>query len=86
MTFDNFAADRRMLAEKYNPVEKIGMIHPRPVLIIHGNNDAIVNIENAYDLYEAAKKPKELFVVKGADHVFSYQRQEVIDRIMSWLT
>jgi len=86
MTFENFIAARRVIAEKYNPVEKIGMISPRPVLIIHGDNDAAVNVENAHDLYEAANEPKELFIVKGADHVFSYQREEVIDRITSWLT
>ena len=85
MTLEDFAEERRMLVKQYNPVEKIGMISPRPVLVIHGENDAVLNVENARELYEAANEPKDLLIVKGADHVFSYQRQEVIDRIISWV-
>jgi hypothetical protein len=86
MSFEEYVAERQMLVRKHNPVEKIGMISPRPVLIIHGDNDAVVNVENAYELYAAASEPKGLLIVKGADHVFSYQREEVIDRIVSWIT
>jgi len=85
MTFEDYVEERQILAEKHNPVEKIGMISARPVLIIHGDSDAVVEVKNAYELYEAAREPKEIFVVSGADHVFSYQRQEVIDRIISWI-
>ncbi len=85
ITYEDFIAERTMRAEKYNPVDKIGLISPRPVLIIHGKNDVLVKVEHAHDLYTAAREPKELLVVEGADHVFSYQRQEVIDKVNSWV-
>lgn len=85
VTYEQYISDMETRAEKYNPVEKIGRISPRPVLIIHGENDAVVKVYNAYALYEAAKEPKELFIVEKADHVFSYQREEVLRRITSWI-
>lgn len=85
VTYEQYISDMETRVEKYNPVEKIGSISPRPVLIIHGENDAVVKVSNAHDLYEAAKEPKELFIVEKADHVFSYQREEVLRRITSWI-
>jgi len=42
------------------PVDTIGQISPRPLLIIHGQEDGLFNVENAYHLYEAAGEPKEI--------------------------
>jgi len=85
MSLEGFLAERRILAEKYNPVNKICMLSPRPVLIIHGEEDAVVKVDNAYELYESAKEPKELLIVDGADHVFSYQRDVVVGKVVSWV-
>jgi dipeptidyl aminopeptidase/acylaminoacyl peptidase len=85
ITYEQYLSDTEKRLEKYNPVEKIDEISPRPVLIIHGENDEVVNVDNAYDLYEAAGEPKDLHIVDGADHVFSYQRKEVLDKIVSWI-
>ncbi len=43
-----------------------------PILIIHGDKDGIVPVDMAYELYEAANEPKELYIVKGARHGFAY--------------
>ena len=85
ITYEDYLAERRIRAEKYNPVDKIGLISPRPVLIIHGENDELVKVDHAHALYKAAKKPRELLIVKGADHAFSYKRQELIGKIVSWV-
>lgn len=39
-----------------------------PVLIIHGDQDDMVPVEMAYELYEAAGGEKELLIVPGAGH------------------
>ncbi|MDI1287494.1 MAG: alpha/beta fold hydrolase [Reyranella sp.] len=39
-----------------------------PVLIIHGQNDRFVPIEQAWELYDAARPPKRLIVVPGGAH------------------
>jgi fermentation-respiration switch protein FrsA (DUF1100 family) len=44
-----------------------------PKLIIHGDQDDIIPLELGQQVFEAAKPPKSLYVVKGADHNNTYQ-------------
>lgn len=50
------------------PVDVIGSISPRPVLLIHGAKDETLPVRNSYELYEAARDPKELVVYEGVGH------------------
>lgn len=56
-------------AEQLRPVDAIGRIAPRPVLITHGVLDEIVPVRHAYTLFKAAEEPKELWVAPDAHHV-----------------
>ena len=40
-----------------------------PILYIHGTEDKIVPVENAYELYEATFGRKQLFIVENAGHI-----------------
>jgi fermentation-respiration switch protein FrsA (DUF1100 family) len=51
------------------PVDVIGRIAPRPILVTHGSVDEIVPVRHAYTLFKAAEEPKELWIVPGAHHV-----------------
>lgn len=51
------------------PVECIGAIAPRPVLLIHGCDDGLVLAANSEQLYQAAGEPKELWLIPECDHV-----------------
>jgi len=51
------------------PVDVIGRIAPRPILVTHGTLDEIVPLNHAYTLFKAAEEPKELWIVPGAHHV-----------------
>ena len=39
-----------------------------PLLVIHGDNDDLVSLENARCIYEKANKPKRLEIIKGGNH------------------
>jgi alpha-beta hydrolase superfamily lysophospholipase len=54
------------------PMREAAAIAPRPLLIIHGTEDSISPVEQAYDVYTAARQPKELWVVSGAEHCGAY--------------
>lgn len=54
------------------PIRDIRSISPRPVLIIHGLKDTLVNPEDAKLLYAAAREPKELWLLPNADHCGAY--------------
>ncbi|MBN1485707.1 MAG: alpha/beta fold hydrolase [Chloroflexia bacterium] len=50
------------------PVDRIGQISPRPVLLIYGAEDGVVPPGSAQRLYAAAGEPKELWVIEGCGH------------------
>ncbi|HEY0605912.1 MAG TPA: alpha/beta hydrolase, partial [Herpetosiphonaceae bacterium] len=54
------------------PLDVVGKIAPRPLLIIHGSADAITPVSHARLLYEAAGQPKELWVLENAPHCGGY--------------
>lgn len=39
-----------------------------PILLIHGDQDEMIPVDMAYELYEAANCEKELLIVEGAGH------------------
>ena len=67
----------------YSAVGKIGC----PLLIIHGRNDKLVPLEDAHHLYEKAKEPKRLEIIKGANHSFDESKhlEQVISLTLDWL-
>jgi len=56
-------------ATQLRPIDVIGRIAPRPVLLTHGTLDEIVPVRHAHALFKAAEEPKELWIVPGARHV-----------------
>jgi pimeloyl-ACP methyl ester carboxylesterase len=57
------------------PEEAIKHLNGRRLLIIHGDSDLLVPVENAYILKEAAGDAAQLWIVPRAGHVASYDRQ-----------
>jgi dipeptidyl aminopeptidase/acylaminoacyl peptidase len=57
-----------------------------PLLILHGSSDELVPPTHAHKLYETAREPKRLEIIKGADHVFSQREHlnKVIDLSLEW--
>jgi fermentation-respiration switch protein FrsA (DUF1100 family) len=53
------------------PVDVVGQIAPRPLLIIHGAEDREVPPAHSERNYAAASAPKELWIVPGAAHAQS---------------
>jgi uncharacterized protein len=60
---------------EWDPVDYVGRIAPRPVLIVHGTADGTIPVGMARELFAAAKEPKELWIIEGARHL-GYRRQE----------
>jgi uncharacterized protein len=58
-----------------------------PVLVVHGDVDALIPVEEGMRLFEAAREPKELFIVGGAGHndVSMVAGREYSDRIGRWM-
>ncbi len=50
--------------------QRIGELR-RPLLVLHAPNDAVVGIDNARAIFEAAKHPKSFVALDGADHMLT---------------
>lgn len=51
-----------------SPIGAIERISPRPVLIIHGTSDRLIDVREAHALYGTSGHPKALWLVEGAEH------------------
>lgn len=64
-----------------SPVEVVPWISPIPVLFVHGDRDHYFPVDHPQALYEAAREPKELWLVEGFGHAESAATPELLDRI-----
>lgn len=61
------------------PLDVVERIAPRPLLVIHGTGDQRIPEEQVRRLFDAARKPKSLWMVDGATH--SGIRTPVLDTL-----
>jgi pimeloyl-ACP methyl ester carboxylesterase len=54
--------------DSFNPVESAPHIAPRPLLVIGGTNDNLMPESDVRRVFNAAKEPKQLWIVPGATH------------------
>ncbi len=73
-------------SQLYNPVDDIKKISPRPIFIITGDEDPLIDVAGVKHLFEVAGDPKDLVIVEGADHGPSDPRayQITVDTIADW--
>lgn len=67
------------------PSEAAPLIAPVPLLIVHGEQDHYFPVEHAHQLYDAARDPKELWLIPGMGHAESACDDTLTDRIAAWL-
>jgi fermentation-respiration switch protein FrsA (DUF1100 family) len=56
-----------MLADRYPSIERVGGLGV-PLLVIAGEQDEIIPVEQSRRLFEAASEPKRLLLIPGASH------------------
>ncbi|MGQ9876708.1 MAG: alpha/beta hydrolase [Chloroflexus sp.] len=59
------------------PIDVIGQIAPRPVFLIHGVDDSLVPVCHVRQLYAAAREPRLVWEIPGAEHCGGY----FVDRV-----
>ena len=66
------------------PADAAARIEGTPVLIVHGDRDDYFPADHAEQLFEAARQPKELWIIPGMGHAESGISAAVLDRIAQW--
>lgn len=77
-----FVDDMNKIDNVLGKTEKIEV----PWLILHGDADDVVPVEEGQEMYASAYEPKELVILPGVDHVFSGDgAAKMTDAVVSWL-
>lgn len=63
---------------------KVGEIK-RPVLFVHGNKDVDVPYQQSEKAFQIANDPKEIRIIKDANHCFRNEQDEVVDLTADFL-
>lgn len=81
------AASVRARVRLRQPIQRVGEIAPRGLLLIAPREDRLVSWTQSRDLYQRAAEPKELFVVPGAAHseAHAVAGQAYEDRVLGFL-
>ena len=67
-----------------SPINYVAGIAPRPLLLVHGSRDGVVEVTHARRLYDRAGQPKELAVIDGAEHRLR-QNDRAMSVVIDWL-
>jgi len=70
--------------ETISPINWIDKISPRPLLLVHGDADELIPLEQAHKLYHKAKEPKELSIIPGAKHKMRLE-EAAMSFVLDWL-
>ncbi len=66
-----------------SPLNCIARIAPRPLLLVHGSEDDLVDVTDATRLFQQAREPKQLVIVDGAGHRLR-RDERAMREVMGW--
>ena len=67
-----------------SPMDWVGRIHSKPILLLHGDSDETVSVSNVHSLFEAASDLKEINILPGVGHRFRSEHLAV-EAARDWL-
>ena len=70
--------------EIITPSRYVALIAPRPLLLVYGSCDDMVETSHVYKLYNAAGEPKQVVIVDGAEHKLRTS-DRAMDIVINWL-
>jgi alpha-beta hydrolase superfamily lysophospholipase len=70
-----------------SPAERVASIAPRPIMIVHGDQDEVIPLEQGRRVFGAAQAPKSFHAVPGAGHCETLQveGQAYVARMLEFL-
>lgn len=76
---------RLLINNDYAPQDAIAAISPIPLLIIHGEQDKVVETYHAQRLFEKAGQPKQLLLVPEAGHIQAFVYPQAREQVLAFL-
>ena len=70
----------------FRPVEVVGNIAPRPLLLMHAASDSVCPAEQSVELFKRAGNPLKLHLLTDVDHfLFAEGNERVRTLVKGWL-
>ncbi len=70
----------------FRPVDVVGNIEPRPLLLLHAARDSVCPAEQSIELFRRAGEPTELHLLTDVDHfLFAQGNERVRTLVKDWL-
>jgi uncharacterized protein len=74
-----------LISDRHAAIEVVDRISPIPLLLIHGEQDRIVEVHHAQRLFEAAAEPKALWRIPEGRHIDALAREPLRLRLLEFL-
>jgi pimeloyl-ACP methyl ester carboxylesterase len=74
------------LSSQTGHTEAVGKLSPRPLLLMHGEQDEVLSPECSLDLFRRAKEPKRLVLYPGCNHGLDQCRDEIDRDLTDWIS
>lgn len=74
-----------LFSDRYAAERAVAGLAPVPLLVVHGGEDPVVPPAHARRLFEAAREPRELWIVPGSGHVDAFTRAENRAALLAFL-
>jgi alpha-beta hydrolase superfamily lysophospholipase len=68
----------------HDAMDRVSQIK-RPLLFLHGSSDKIVSPNNSWQLFDAASRPREFWLVKDADHLQALNNENIRKDLLEFL-
>jgi pimeloyl-ACP methyl ester carboxylesterase len=70
-----------------SPAETIGCVAPRPVYIVHGENDVVIPCAQGRAVFDHARAPREWHLIQGAGHcgTLAHEGAAYVQRLIRFL-
>jgi fermentation-respiration switch protein FrsA (DUF1100 family) len=69
---------------RVSPISCVSRISPRPLLLVHGEQDETVGVGHARRLYARAREPKQIVIIEGVRHQLR-QDERAMATVTRWL-
>ncbi|HEU0188215.1 MAG TPA: alpha/beta hydrolase, partial [Gallionellaceae bacterium] len=71
--------------DRYSPLPAVAKVSPIPLLLIHGDKDAVVPLHHGQALFAAAGQPKEFWLVPGGGHIEAFRHKSHQEKLVQYL-
>jgi len=70
---------------KLNACEEVSKSENLPLLVVVGDKDVIVDVDEARQLFLSAHEPKDFLIMPGANHIYNGKENELITQTIKWI-